>query len=93
MEGMNRVSLKCANCGNQNLFVNVNHFVPRGISLECHQTGCGRITPLAFFDKDGWAYAVNGEATLQAFGDTYCGDVTRREAEAALEVDRCEAGG
>lgn len=84
---MNRVSLKCACCGNQDLEVTVNECVPNAIYLTCNKKGCGRMTPLAFFDEKGRAYAVNGTATTNAYNETYCKDVTPKEAMDAVYAD------
>lgn len=84
---MNRLSLKCACCGNQDLEVTVNECVPKAIYLTCNKRGCGRMTPLAFFDENGRAYAVNGTATTNAFNETYCGDVTNKQALDAVYAD------
>lgn len=85
---MHRNSLKCANCGNQDLEVDVNYCIPRAISLVCNKAGCGRITPIAFFDDKGMAYAINGEFTHEAYNKTFGGDVLASDARAAVEKDR-----
>lgn len=84
---MERVSLKCANCGNQNLEVEVNYCIPRAISLVCNKEGCGRVTPIAFFDEKGMAYEINGKATLQAYEDSFCSDLTEKQAREAVAKD------
>ena len=87
---MLRVSLKCANCGNQDLEVEVNYCIPRAISLVCNKPGCGRVTPIAFFDEKGRAYEINGEASMQVYEDSFCGDISRSKAEYAIKKDRME---
>ena len=84
---MNRVSLKCACCGNQDLQVIVNELVPRGIYLSCNKMGCGSVTPIAFFDEKGKAYAVNGIGTMAAYDETYCGNLTTKQAWDAIDAD------
>lgn len=84
---MKRVSLKCANCGYQDLEVEVNYFLPRAINLVCNKMGCGRVTPIAFFDDKGIAYGVNGEFTMQAYDDAFHEDVTKKQAQEAYKND------
>ncbi len=84
---MHRTTIKCANCGNQDLEVTVNYCIPRGIYLECPRMGCGWITPIAFFDARGEAYGVNGIATQQAFNDSYCEDISPKKAREAVYTD------
>lgn len=43
--------------------------------------------PLLFFDEKGYAYGVNGEATRQAFDNTYCDDLTEMQAITAVKKD------
>ncbi len=81
---MNRVSLKCANCGNQDLEVEVNYFVPRAIELVCNYPGCGRVTPIAFFDTNEKVYGINGKETLQIYDDSYRENITPQKAYEAL---------
>lgn len=85
---MIRVSLKCANCGNQDLDVEVNYCIPRAISLVCNKPGCGRVTPIAFFDDKGRAYEINGDASMKLENESFYRDITRKEAEEALKKDR-----
>ena len=84
---MNRVSLKCANCGNQDLEVEVNYCIPRAISLVCNKPGCGRVTPIAFFDEKGHAYGINGSASMKLEDESFYRDIKREEAEEAIKKD------
>lgn len=84
---MERVSLKCANCGNQDLKVEVNYCIPRAISLVCNKEGCGRVTPIAFFDEKGRAYEINGKATMEAYENAFYDDLTERQAREAVTKD------
>lgn len=89
---MIRVSLQCANCGNQDLDVEVNYCIPRAISLVCNQPGCGRVTPIAFFDENGRAYEINGDASMELEKESFYRNITRKEAEEALTKDRRNKG-
>lgn len=82
---MKRNTIQCKKCGEQDFEVNVNYCIPRAIQLECKY--CGYITSIAFFDIIGRAYAINGTATYEAYQDSYCGDVTEKEA---MEAERCD---
>ena len=83
---MNRVSLKCANCGNQDLEIEIT-IVPRGIHLACNKMGCGRITPIAFWDEAGHIYAVNNEASAKLYDEGHCRDITMKEAREVANIN------
>ena len=81
---MRRMSLRCANCDEQEFEVDCS-IIPRGISISCNT--CGRVTSIAFFDVTGKIHEVNGEATNALFEKTFCGDVTPQEARKARRED------
>lgn len=74
---MKRNLLRCEHCGSQEFEITVNYCIPRAIHIECK---CGYITPVAFFDEKGKAYAINGKETLEAYENTFCGEITEKEA-------------
>lgn len=85
---MKRTSLLCANCGNHDLEVEVNYCIPRAIHLVCNKPGCGRVTPIAFFDENGRAYEINGDASMKLYNDSFSVNIAKRNAEQAVKKDR-----
>lgn len=79
-----RSSIQCTNCGGREFEVDVNYCIPRAISLECK---CGYITPIAFFDKRGRAYGINGNLTKELYDESFFADIEPSEAERAYHGD------
>ncbi len=83
---MKRISLQCANCGGQDFEVECS-IIPRAISISCNSAGCGRITPIAFFDETGKVHEINGHATNELYEKTFCEEVSPLEARKAHRED------
>ena len=78
---MKRPSIKCVHCGGNDFEVTVNECIPRAITLECK---CGYITPIAFFDRQRKAYAINDKATRELYNRTSYEEIEPKEAAEAV---------
>lgn len=84
---MKRISLKCTNCGEQDLQVSIS-IIPRGISISCNR--CGRSTPLVVYSDDistSSLLAINSTNSNALYNRSYEQNITYKDLYEAQSKD------
>ena len=86
---MVRANLKCSHCG-ENDFVIEQTIVPRGVNICCNSCGC--CTPIAVTSNNREVLYINGKASLELYGKSYCRDISWDELKEADSKDSDQGG-